>query len=230
MCSVLVKSCGEVDWRQHLGGSMGGFRFHQYQVVGRALPTPSDEHPKIYRMKLWATNEVRAKSKFWYFLRKLKKVKKSNGQVLAINEVRLIVTLKYPTANVRDKVTGAIFIVAESRLSELPSKKTKTDRLVNSMQKLSVANTESKGFMADKTQHKKDSGSYELLEKLSGSSLVGIKYKPVFDYFLEFSEVAFSVVADNYVTDDSGTGVVHCAPAFGEDDYRVCIAAGVIQK
>jgi large subunit ribosomal protein L18Ae len=40
-------------------------QFHQYQVVGRALPTPGDEHPKIYRMKLWATNEVRAKSKFW---------------------------------------------------------------------------------------------------------------------------------------------------------------------
>jgi hypothetical protein len=40
-------------------------QFHQYQVVGRALPTPTDEHPKIYRMKLWATNEVRAKSKFW---------------------------------------------------------------------------------------------------------------------------------------------------------------------
>ncbi|CAL9023941.1 unnamed protein product [Prunus brigantina] len=32
--------------------------FHQYQVVGRKLPTASDEHPKIYRMKLWATNEV----------------------------------------------------------------------------------------------------------------------------------------------------------------------------
>ncbi|PHU07070.1 60S ribosomal protein L18a [Capsicum chinense] len=61
--------------------------FHQYQVVGRALPSESDEHPKIYRMKLWATNEVRAKSKFWYFLRKLKKVKKSNGQMLAINEI-----------------------------------------------------------------------------------------------------------------------------------------------
>ncbi|KAJ6306716.1 hypothetical protein OIU78_021932 [Salix suchowensis] len=38
-------------------------------------------------MKLWATNEVRSKSKFWYFLRKLKKVKKSNGQILAINEI-----------------------------------------------------------------------------------------------------------------------------------------------
>eukprot|EP00256_Glycine_max_P047879 XP_006601742.2 uncharacterized protein LOC100306365 isoform X1 [Glycine max] len=62
-------------------------QFHQYQVVGRALPTETDVHPKIYRMKLWATNEVRAKSKFWYFLRKLKKVKKSNGQMLAINEI-----------------------------------------------------------------------------------------------------------------------------------------------
>ncbi|PPD78283.1 hypothetical protein GOBAR_DD24779 [Gossypium barbadense] len=61
-------------------------QFHQHQVVGKALPTENDEHPKIYRMKLWAINEVRAKSKFWYFLRKLKKVKKSNGQVLAINE------------------------------------------------------------------------------------------------------------------------------------------------
>ncbi|XP_028793630.1 aspartyl protease family protein 2 [Neltuma alba] len=71
----------------HPSSQMVSFRFHQYQVVGRALPTETDEHPKIYRMKLWATNEVRAKSKFWYFLRKLKKVKKSNGQVLAINEI-----------------------------------------------------------------------------------------------------------------------------------------------
>ncbi|KAG7577249.1 Ribosomal protein 50S-L18Ae/60S-L20/60S-L18A [Arabidopsis thaliana x Arabidopsis arenosa] len=66
---------------------MGAFRFHQYQVVGRALPTEKDEHPKIYRMKLWGRNEVCAKSKFWYFMRKLKKVKKSNGQMLAINEI-----------------------------------------------------------------------------------------------------------------------------------------------
>ncbi|KAM3218245.1 hypothetical protein P3L10_022775 [Capsicum annuum] len=69
------------------GREMVTYKFHQYQVVGRALPSENDEHPKIYRMKLWATNEVRAKSKFWYFLRKLKKVKKSNGQMLAINEI-----------------------------------------------------------------------------------------------------------------------------------------------
>lgn len=43
------------------------------------------------------------------------------------------------------------------------------------------------------------------------------------------SETAFRVVSDNYVTDDSGTGVVHCAPAFGEDDYRVCVASGIMK-
>jgi isoleucyl-tRNA synthetase len=41
---------------------------------------------------------------------------------------------------------------------------------------------------------------------------------------------AFRVLCDKYVTDDSGTAVVHCAPAFGEDDYRVCMEAGVVQK
>lgn len=72
-------------------------------------------------------------------------------------------------------MTGAIFIVAEARLSELPTKKIKADGLVDSMQKISVANAGSKGIMDDKVQHKKDSGSYELLEKILGSSLVGIK-------------------------------------------------------
>lgn len=38
------------------------------------------------------------------------------------------------------------------------------------------------------------------------------------------------VITDNYVTDDSGTGIVHCAPGFGEDDYRVCLAANIIKK
>lgn len=56
------------------------------------------------------------------------------------------------------------------------------------------------------------------------------RYEPLFDYFKEFSDVAFRVIADNYVTSDSGTGIVHCAPAFGEDDYRVCIENQIINK
>ncbi|EFN55986.1 hypothetical protein CHLNCDRAFT_30965 [Chlorella variabilis] len=65
----------------------GGYKYHQYQVVGRHLPSEKDAEPTIYRMKLWAQDPVRAKSKFWYFLRKLRKVKKANGQILACNEI-----------------------------------------------------------------------------------------------------------------------------------------------
>ncbi|CAA7012866.1 unnamed protein product [Microthlaspi erraticum] len=72
--------------------------------------------------------------------------------------------------------------------------------------------------------------SFEVLEKFCGASLVGKKYEPLFDYFEDFSSVAFRVVADGYVTDDSGTGIVHCAPAFGEDDYRVCLENKIIKK
>ena len=43
----------------------GGYKFHQYQVVGRHLPTESEPSPTVYRMKMWSTDPVRAKSKFW---------------------------------------------------------------------------------------------------------------------------------------------------------------------
>lgn len=45
--------------------AQGGYKYHQYQVVGRHLPTIRDPEPTIYRMKLWASDPVRAKSKFW---------------------------------------------------------------------------------------------------------------------------------------------------------------------
>lgn len=48
---------------------------------------------------------------------------------------------------------------------------------------------------------------------------VGARYEPLFPYFASHHD-GFRVVSDGYVTDDSGTGVVHQAPAFGEDDYR----------
>ena len=41
----------------------------EYQVVGRHLPTESEPNPKIYRMRIFAPNDVVAKSRFWYFLR-----------------------------------------------------------------------------------------------------------------------------------------------------------------
>ena len=66
----------------------------------------------------------------------------------------------------------------------------------------------------------------KILEKYKGKDLVGLKY----DQFMPFVKVdgkAFEVLADEYVTDSDGTGIVHIAPAFGEDDNRVANSAGI---
>eukprot|EP00753_Platysulcus_tardus_P014263 PLAT4275.1.p1 GENE.PLAT4275.1~~PLAT4275.1.p1 ORF type:complete len:176 (+),score=69.57 PLAT4275.1:51-578(+) len=58
-----------------------------YHVVGRKVPTEADPSPTIYRMKIFAADPVRAKSRFWYFLHQMYKLKKSTGEVLAVNEI-----------------------------------------------------------------------------------------------------------------------------------------------
>lgn len=62
-------------------------RFTEYSVVGRKLPTESEPEPKLYRMRIFAPNDVVAKSRFWYYLRQLKKVKKASGEIVALNIV-----------------------------------------------------------------------------------------------------------------------------------------------
>lgn len=63
---------------------------------------------------------------------------------------------------------------------------------------------------------------FEILKELKGSELKGKKYTPLFDYFADKKdEGAFQIVCDDYVTTSDGTGIVHAAPAFGEDDNRV---------
>ncbi|KAK3601599.1 hypothetical protein CHS0354_027846 [Potamilus streckersoni] len=73
---------------------------------------------------------------------------------------------------------------------------------------------------------------YIILDKFKGKTLEGKQYKPLFEYFAYMREKtgAFRVLADSYVTAESGTGVVHQAPYFGEDDQRVCLHYGVITK
>lgn len=62
----------------------------------------------------------------------------------------------------------------------------------------------------------------EVISQHNASDLIGKLYEPLFPYFTELvNEGAFQIYADDYVSTDSGTGVVHQAPAFGEDDYRV---------
>lgn len=61
---------------------------------------------------------------------------------------------------------------------------------------------------------------YEILDKFSGKSLEHKEYEPLFD-FVTTDKKGWFVVCDNYVTLTDGTGIVHTAPAFGEDDSRV---------
>ncbi|KKY22789.1 putative 60s ribosomal protein l20 [Phaeomoniella chlamydospora] len=62
-------------------------RLQEYQVIGRHLPTEANPTPKLYRMRIFAPNTVVAKSRFWYFLMKLRKVKKSNGEIVSLNVI-----------------------------------------------------------------------------------------------------------------------------------------------
>ena len=76
----------------------------------------------------------------------------------------------------------------------------------------------------------------EILARLKGEDLVGRRYHPIFDYF-DTPEAraeggtpgprAWTILAADFVTTDDGTGLVHMAPAFGEDDMNACLEAGI---
>ena len=66
-------------------------------------------------------------------------------------------------------------------------------------------------------------GEREVLAKCKGKDLEYREYEPLYDYAVgKLKKKAFFVVCDDYVTTSDGTGIVHIAPAFGEDDNRVC--------
>lgn len=119
---------------------------------------------------------------------------------LCVNPVMDYVKIKDKT---RD---GRMFILLEKRLAQIFPEVAK----------------------ADCTDERK-SELFDILERMPGSSLVGTRYIPLFPYYASLP-TCFRVVADGYVTDEGGTGIVHQAPAFGEDDYRVCLSNGIISK
>ena len=109
-----------------------------------------------------------------------------------------------PYVKLRDVKTGKQYVLGASRVVQLYPK-------------------------SDKKDYK--GGEFEVLERMLGADLVGARYTPLFTCFVaSHGSTAFRVVSDAYVTDDAGTGIVHQAPAFGEDDFRVCIANGIVIK
>ena len=73
--------------------------------------------------------------------------------------------------------------------------------------------------------------SAAIVSTCKGSELAGIRYERLFDYYVDAEKFntdnAWQVLVDDYVADSDGTGIVHQAPAYGEDDQRVCNAAGI---
>lgn len=65
--------------------------------------------------------------------------------------------------------------------------------------------------------YEKQFAAAEKVGELNGSDLVGLKYKPLFNYYSD--EKLYSVISAEYVSNSDGTGIVHIAPAFGEEDF-----------
>ncbi|KAK5650266.1 hypothetical protein RI129_001295 [Pyrocoelia pectoralis] len=59
----------------------------EFEVIGRKLPGENEKNTPLYKMKIFAPDRIVAKSRFWYFLRQLKKFKKSTGEIIQIKEI-----------------------------------------------------------------------------------------------------------------------------------------------
>ncbi len=81
-----------------------------------------------------------------------------------------------------------------------------------------------------KELHVPKDAKIKIIETYKGKDMVGWEYEPLFNYFISHKEKGcFRVIAGDFVTEDTGTGIVHIAPAFGEDDFNACCKAGIIR-
>jgi isoleucyl-tRNA synthetase len=70
-------------------------------------------------------------------------------------------------------------------------------------------------------------GEYIVTKRVRGRDLIGLKYRPLFDYAEPTGGRGFEVIPADFVTVEQGTGLAHEAPAFGEDDFRVASEQGI---
>jgi isoleucyl-tRNA synthetase len=153
------------------------------------------------------------------------------------SNLALAVNSKFTYVKVKDLKSGELYILCKTRITELfPSKKAAAAKPAKEAGAPSETKAEKAAAAAAAAEAAANIPSktedYEILEEFPGSQLVGARYKPIFDYFASYgdSHGAFKVISADYVTDDSGTGIVHQAPAFGEDDYNACANNGIIKR
>ena len=86
------------------------WQLKEYQVVGRMMPRPRDRTPALYQMKIFAPDMCTAKSRFWYFVSQLKKMKKTQGEILQCKEVNQIFITSVMACLVWIYLMGTTFI------------------------------------------------------------------------------------------------------------------------
>lgn len=82
------------------------------------------------------------------------------------------------------------------------------------------------GFALAKYSKEFPEGEFEVISSFKGSALAGLQYQPLFDYFAGNAN-SFKIFTADFVEEGDGTGVVHMAPGFGEDDQIVCQDHGI---
>jgi isoleucyl-tRNA synthetase len=106
---------------------------------------------------------------------------------------------------VKDLASGRQFILMKERLGEL--------------------------YRVDQKGKKAGKPEFEILAEFPGAELVGQEYEPLFPFFREWSaRGSFHVFDGAFVSSTTGTGIVHCAAGFGEEDFDLCMAKGIIEK
>jgi isoleucyl-tRNA synthetase len=87
------------------------------------------------------------------------------------------------------------------------------------------------GYAKDLGYESADAAAAAVQQEIAGSELEGVAYDRLFDYYADAevwgTQDAWHILVDDYVTTTDGTGIVHQAPAFGEDDKRLADAAGL---
>lgn len=114
-----------------------------------------------------------------------------------ISNLALAVGPEIDYVQVKHKESGEFYILAEALLDKV-FKKSKKDK----------------------------EPKYEIIKSLKGKDLLGEEYEPLFPYF-EDQPKSFRVISADYVTTEDGTGIVHQAPAYGEDDFAACRKEGI---
>lgn len=144
------------------------------------------------------------------------------------SNLALCVNPEFDYVKIKDLATGKVIIMAECRLCELYNVEKKDS---NATEKKSKPKKQDKMEKVENNKPKEEpKQQFEIIERIKGKDLKGVKYIPLFDYYMENEKLGcFQILADNFVTSDAGTGIVHCAPAYGEDDYRVCTQNNIIK-